>query len=75
MQDLVKMSVSEDMEKLRVGEEARGEEAAISKSKLVRKDIKLPKDFEKKLAFVLYDVFSEEIRSLWLNQLQTYVSV
>lgn len=54
------MSISEDMEKLRVGEEARGEEAAISKAKLVRKDIKLPKDFEKKLAFILYDVFSEE---------------
>ena len=57
------MSISEDMEKLRVGEEARGEEAAISKAKLVRKDIKLPKDFEKKLAFILYDVFSEEVRS------------
>ena len=32
------------------------------KKGLKRKDIKLPKDFDKKLAFVLYNVFTEEVR-------------
>ena len=50
------MSLSKDMEKLTVSQGAAG-----SNSKLVRKDIKLPKDFEKKFAFVLYDVFSKEV--------------
>lgn len=49
------MSLSKDMEKLTVGEEV-----AENDSKLVKKDIKLPKDFEKKFAFVLYNVFSEK---------------
>ena len=31
-----------------------------TKSTLKREDIKLPKDFENKLAFVLYNVFSEK---------------
>ena len=42
----------------RVREKTSG---ATAKKKLTRKDIKLPEGFENKMAFVLYDVFTEEV--------------
>ena len=60
----VTMSLINGMEKLTVHEEIAGND-----SKLVRKDIKLPNVFEKKLAFVLYDVFSNEVYRICTDDL------
>ena len=37
------------------------EEYKTERRKLKRKDLKLPKDFKSKLAFLLYNVFTEEV--------------
>ena len=37
------------------------EEYKTGRRKLKRKDLKLPKDFQSKLAFLLYNVFTEEV--------------
>ena len=37
------------------------EECKTERRKLKRKDLKLPKDFQSKLAFLLYNVFTEEV--------------
>ena len=43
------------------GASGSDEECKTERRKLKRKDLKLPKDFQSKLAFLLYNVFTEEV--------------
>ena len=43
------------------GASGSDEEYKTERRKLKRKDLKLPKDFKSKLAFLLYNVFTEEV--------------